>query len=64
MARDEPTASLAEIIAETRQLLRDLDNVPWPRMDLQFYMHGYDELHLALERLLEAITQECPDAGY
>lgn len=64
MPRDEPEVPLAEIVAETRQLLRHLDDVPWPRMDLQFYMYGYDELHLALEHLLEAVTQECPDAGY
>lgn len=62
MARDKPTTSLAAIIAETRQLLRHLDDVPWPQMDMQFYMHGYDELHLALERILEAVAQEHPDA--
>lgn len=62
MARAEPTPSLAAIIAETRQLLRHLDDVPWPQMDFRFYMHGYDELHLALERILEAVAQEYLDA--
>ncbi|OIU87841.1 hypothetical protein BFN01_07240 [Microbacterium sp. AR7-10] len=63
MVRDEPAPSLVEIVAETRQLLRHLDDVPWPQMDMRFYMHGYDELHLALERLLEAVAQEL-DASY
>lgn len=42
--------------------MRDFDDVPWPNMDVHFYMHGYDELHLALERLLEAVARDHPDA--
>ena len=62
MLPDEFPSSLTDTIAEVRRLLHDLDGVPWPQMDAAFYMHGYDELHLALERLLEAIAREYPDA--
>lgn len=62
MDPDEDPSSLTDTVAEVRWLLRDLDDVPWPLMDTAFYMHGYDELHLALERLLEAIAREHPDA--
>ncbi|WP_448711942.1 hypothetical protein [Microbacterium profundi] len=59
---DKPEASLADVIADVRELMQQLDAVPWPDMDLRFYMHGYDELRLALERLLEAVSLEYPDA--
>lgn len=62
MESDAVPASLADVVAEVRELLCDLDEVPWPHMDAQFYMHGYDELHLALDRLLEALAREHPDA--
>lgn len=59
---DKPEASVADVTAEVRELMQQLDEVPWPDMDLWFYMHGYDELRLALERLLEAVGLEHPDA--
>lgn len=59
-SHDTPS-SLTDTLADVRRLMRDLDDVAWPQMDAVFYMHGYDELHLALERLLEAIAREYPD---
>lgn len=63
MTSDEPSGTLPEVVAEVRELLSALDDVSWPDMDARFYMHGYDELHLAVERLLEALARdELPDA--
>jgi len=63
MTTDESAEALAEVVAEVRELVSRLDDVPWPDMDALFYMHGYDELHLALERLLKALArEERPDA--
>jgi hypothetical protein len=60
MTSDESPETLAEVVAEVRELLSRLDDVPWPDMDARFYVHGYDELHLALEGLLEALASETP----
>lgn len=63
MTSDESPGTPAEVVAEVRELLRRLDDVPWPNMDALFYMHGYDELHLAVERLLGVLEREGrPDA--
>ncbi|WP_417374510.1 hypothetical protein [Glutamicibacter protophormiae] len=58
---DEEPTSLADILSEIRDLMDNFDGVPWPQMDLFFYMHGYDELRLALDRILDAISREHPD---
>lgn len=60
MTSDEPPETLAEVVAEVRELLSRLDDVPWPDMDALFYMHGYDELRLAVESLLDALACEAP----
>lgn len=63
MTFDDSPGTPADVVAEVRELLRRLDDVPWPDMDALFYMHGYDELHLAVERLLGVLEREGrPDA--
>lgn len=63
MTSDESPGTLAEVVTEVRELLCRLDDVPWPDMDALFYIHGYEELRLALESLLEALAcEEPPDA--
>jgi hypothetical protein len=62
MTSDESPGTLPEVVNEIRELLSRLDDVPWPDMDARFYTHGYDELRLAVERLLEALTREESDA--
>ncbi|WP_060921612.1 hypothetical protein [Microbacterium paraoxydans] len=58
----EGQSSLAEIATEARRLMEELDDVPWPQMSALFYSHAYDELRLVLERILDALELERPDA--
>ncbi|MEJ6556247.1 hypothetical protein PQI51_14570 [Microbacterium esteraromaticum] len=58
----EEQLSLAEIAIEARRLMDELDEVPWPQMNAFFYAHAYDELRLVLERILDALERERPDA--
>lgn len=58
----EERASLDEIATEGRRLMDELDDVPWPQMNAFFYAHAYDELRLILERILDALDRERPDA--
>ncbi|MEV7631197.1 hypothetical protein AB0N64_02185 [Microbacterium sp. NPDC089318] len=61
MESEEPS-SLAEIATQARRLMDELDDVPWPQMSAFFYAHAYDELRLVLERILDALERERPDA--
>lgn len=56
------TGSLPEIAMEARRLMGTFDAVPWPQMNAFFYMHAYEEFHLLLEQLLDALERECPDS--
>ncbi|QYF97093.1 hypothetical protein [Microbacterium sp. PAMC21962] len=46
---------LETAIREARQIVADLDSGERPGMDGVFYMHGYEELHIALDELLDAL---------
>ncbi|WP_454129204.1 metallophosphoesterase [Microbacterium aurum] len=52
---------LQTAIREARQIINDLDSLETPGMNSMFYAHGYNELHLALEELLDAFDSPEPD---
>lgn len=52
---------LQTAIREARQIINDLDSLETPGVNSMFYAHGYNELHLALEELLDALGSPEPD---
>jgi len=46
---------LETAIREAHQLVTDFDNAERPGMDAMFYVHGYNELRIAIEELLGAL---------
>lgn len=46
---------LRTAIREAQQIVADLDGIERPGMNVMFYMHGFNELHIAIEELLDAL---------
>lgn len=49
---------LQTAVREAREVIADLDDTPPSNMDLMFFMQAYDELHMHLEELLEALRSQ------
>ncbi len=49
---------LAAVIDELRSLLRAFDDVRPSDMDERFYLHAYNELHLAGRTIVDAFDRE------
>ncbi|WP_404444923.1 hypothetical protein LG315_13025 [Microbacterium marinum] len=49
---------LETAVREAREVIADLDDTPPSNMDLMFFMQAYDELHMHLEELLEALRSQ------
>lgn len=51
----------AEIIAQTLQMLKELDNTPLTEMSPLFYQHWFEQLNMATRDLLRILGHD-PDA--
>lgn len=48
---------LQTAIRDAREVIADLDDTPWPKMDHMFHMQAYDVLHMHLEEILAAFEE-------
>lgn len=64
ISSEEQRPSVADLVADARELIADLDDVSPSEMNSLYYIHAYNELTLALRDLLDALDEsEVPGPG-